>query len=86
MQIVHTHELLVNLKNRRSFPSIPLGRSEAQGECKGPVISAGKKIKFKKVTIVRRVRLSVRNEIMTSFHEQFATPAYYKNGNMICMK
>ena len=83
MQIVHTRELLGNLQNRRSFPSIPLGRSEAQGECKGPVISAEKKIKFKKVTIVCRVRPSVCNEIMTSFHEQFATSAYYKN--RICL-
>ena len=81
--IVHTRELLINLQNRRSFPRISLGRSDARGECKGRVASAEKKIEFEKVSIICRVRPSMRNKIMTSFHVQFATSEY--NENRICL-
>ena len=48
IQIVHTRELLINLQNRRSFPRISLGRSDAGGECKGRVASAEKRNRIKK--------------------------------------
>ena len=59
------------------------GGQRHKESAKGQSLAQKKKIKFKKVTIVRRVRPSVRNEIMTSFHEQFATSAHYKN--RICL-
>ena len=62
-------ELLVTLQNRRNFSRFSRGRTDARGECKGQVARAGKKSK----SHYFRVPPSVRDQIMTSFHVQFAT-------------
>ena len=62
-------ELLVTLQNRRNFSRFSRGRTDARGKCKGQVARAGKKSK----SHYFRVPPSVRDQIMTSFHVQFAT-------------
>ena len=58
----HTFELLVTLQNRRNVLRFSLGRTGAQSECKGHVTCAKKKSHY------FRVRASVRDQIITSFH------------------
>ena len=44
IQIVHAIEFLVTLQNRRNFLRFSLGRTDAQGGCKGHVTRAEKKV------------------------------------------